>query len=383
MSPAGAAPQINIRFAEDGDAPAIERFNQRLDAGGAIFRMSLRAPLPGEHHSPEGHFVRREQLLVVEGDEVRGGVLLQHHRIAIRGVEQPFCWLQLPISEALVDRTYSSAFMPLLKNALRHQPVAMGLGVGGFDATWSQIMMRTRWRHAAVPFFFFPLHGGRFARELRYLQASSKRKIPAQIAAATGLASLAGIGWSSLRRLRLGSRTWTPSVETDFGPWADEVYHRAKSQYGALVSREASALRTVFPPEDQRYTRIRIRARNSNKELGWIMIVHKQMEDDKYFGNLHVGTLVNGCAELSDVPAILAAGFEHLADLGVDLVVANWSHQTWRAAVKSQGFFSGPSNFAYFVSPKAVPVLEDECPLAECHMTRGDCDTPASLMPRE
>ena len=112
-----------------------------------------------------------------------------------------------------------------------------------------------------------------------------------------------------------------------------------------------------------------------------MMVVHKEMRDDKYFGNLHVGTLVNGCASPADVPAVIGAGLQHLISLGVDLVVCNWSHRAWADAARAQNFLPGPSNFILFVSPEAKPVLEKDCPLSECHMTRGDCDTPSALMP--
>jgi hypothetical protein len=378
---AATPPKYTIRFAESGDREAIRRFNERLTAGGAGYRMPLSQRLPGEQFSTPDYFVHRRQLLVLEGSEVRGGVLLQYHRIALRGVEQPFCWLQLPLSEGLVDKRYSTALVPLLRNALRHQKVAMGLGVGSMQETWSQILVKTGWRHRTVPFFFYPVRLRRVATELRYLASRKALGTAAKVAAYSGAASIAGAFWNAARRLRSPRSTWRATVEPGFDLWADEVYERVKGEYGALANRQSVSLNVLYPPDDQRYTRLRMQSRATGKEIGWMMVVHKTMRSDKYFGNLHVGTLVNGCASLEDVPAVIAGGLEHLMSLGVDLVVCNWSHRVWAEAVRSQNFLPGPSNFIFFVSPEAKPVLEKECPLSECHMTRGDCDTPSALMP--
>jgi hypothetical protein len=374
-------PKYLVRFAEAGDGEAIQRFNQRLAAGGSTYRMPVNHRLPGEHLAPPGYFVHREQILVMEGDEVRGGVLLQHHRVALRGVEQPFCWLQLPLSEGVVNNTYATALMPMLKNALRQQKFAMGLGVGSYDETWARVMVKTRWRHQTVPFFFYPVNFRRVATELRYIESRKPLKIAARVAAYSGGASLAGLAWAGARRLRVDRSSWKAAVERGFDVWADEVYDRAKGQYGAMANRQSMSLNVLYTPEDRRYVRLRVQSRATGSEIGWVLVVHKQMQKDKYFGDLHVGTLVNGCAELKDVGAVMAAGFEHLLALGVDLIVCNWSHRVWTATARSQHFLPGPSNFICFVSPEAKPVLEPECPLSECHMTRGDCDTPSSLMP--
>jgi hypothetical protein len=371
-----------IRFATPSDREAIQRFNKRLAAGGATYRMPLDGRLDGEKHSAPDYFLFRKQMLVTEGQEVRGGVLLQHHRVAIWGVEQPFCWLQLPVSEGLVNNAYATAVIPLLNNMLRHERIVMGLGVGSYQEKWSQILVRTRWRHQKVPFLFYPRHLKKVLTEVRHLNSKPLLKLAGRAASYSGLGSLVGFTTSIARKLKLDRSDWVARVEPGFDTWADEVYDRAKSRYGALANRQSASLNILYPPDDWRYIRIRVQSKSTNKEIGWILTVHKQMRDDQHFGNLHVGTLVNGLAELQDVSRIITAGFDHLADVGVDVIVCNWSHSAWVQASRSQYFLSGPSNFIYFVSPQATPILEEQCPLGECHMTRGDGDIPSSLMPR-
>ena len=372
--------KFQVRFATPEDRAPIQRFNARLAAGGATYHIPLDERMPGEAFAPESYFVFRRQLLLLEGEEVRGGILLQHHRLSLRGVEQSFCWFQLPLTEGLIDPTYASAAMTILKNALRHQPFAMGLGVGSMQETWAQLLVRTGWGHRPVPFFFYPLHPARVAVELRYLKSKPGLHLAARVAAYSGIASAAGALRGIPRHVRLARADAECIPTPDFDTWADQVYRRAAPQYGVMANRQAATLRVLYPPGDQRYIRLRVRSR-AGEELGWIMLVHARMQENKYFGNLHVGTLVNGCCELRHVRSVLLAGFRELAALNVDLVVCNWSHHSWVEATRSIGFFSGPSNFFFFTSPAARKALDPAVPFSDTHLTRGDCDSPSSLMP--
>ena len=373
---------FSVRFGTPSDREALQRFNERLEAGGVKYRMPLNERLPGESIAPPDYFVHRRQLLVVEGEEVRGGVLLQHHRISVRGDEQPFCWLQLPLSEGLVNPDYASTILLLLKNALRHQKIAMGLGVGSLEEKWSQLLIRTGWDHHVVPFFFYPVNLRRVALELRYLESRRALKLAASVAAYSGAASMVSGIQKAFRSNRLSASGAISTRCADFDDWADRIYKRCAPEYGALANRDAMTLRVLYPPQDQRYVRLRVLSKATGQEIGWVIVVHKRMKDDKYFGNLYVGTIVNGCCDPKHADAVIAAGLQELIELGVDLVVSNWSHGAWRAASRSLGFLNGPSNFIFFLSPHAKPILESIGGVQETHMTRGDCDSPSALMPR-
>jgi len=112
-----------------------------------------------------------------------------------------------------------------------------------------------------------------------------------------------------------------------------------------------------------------------------VVVIHSQMREHKYFGELHVGTLVDGFGEVPTVPTLVHAGLQWLVDAGVDLVVANLSHKRWQKASRMCGFLPGPSNYFFFVSPEGNAILEPGCPLSEVHLTRGDGDGPFNLMP--
>jgi len=372
---------LRIRFATTSDRELIRRFNERLAAGGVTYRMPLDPRLPGEHLAPADYFVHRKLLIAMQDGEMRGGVLLQNHRMSIWGHEQPFCWLQLPLSESLINPKYARSFTPLLHKALEYQEFATVLGVGSMKEKLAKILVKSGWDHRPVPFFFYPVHVREVALELRYLHSKPALRLGSRAAAYSGMASAAGAVRGITRALQVTRTSATCSQVPDFDSWADEIYQRSAAQYGVIANRAATTLRVLYPPNDQRYIRLRIQSKASGRELGWIMVVHRKMKDDKYFGNLHVGTLVNGCCELGHVEPVLAAGFRKLVDLGVDLVVSNWSHSQWITATRTLGFLKGPSNFFFFTSPNGKPLVQAAGPLGVVHLTRGDGDTPASLMP--
>ena len=67
----------------------------------------------------------------------------------------------------------------------------------------------------------------------------------------------------------------------------------------------------------------------AGQDAGWILVASKRMKNNHLFGDLKVGTLVDGFGRASDAPALVAAGINHLAETGADIIVANFSHAAW------------------------------------------------------
>ena len=80
------------------------------------------------------------------------------------------------------------------------------------------------------------------------------------------------------------------------------------------------------------------------------------MKDNPYFGDLRVGTLAAGFGRVADAPALVAAGIDHLAEAGADIIVANFLHAAWARACRREGMITGPRNYNLFVSPDGPPL---------------------------
>jgi hypothetical protein len=108
---------------------------------------------------------------------------------------------------------------------------------------------------------------------------------------------------------------------------------------------------------------------------GWAVLLDTQMRGHKQFGDMRVGTIVDGLAPLESVAAVVRAATALLESRGVDLIVSNQMHNAWSRALLEAGFRRGPSNYLLALSPAfGVPGNE-----TEFHFSRGDGDGPVHL----
>jgi len=366
---------MNIRFAENGDIAAIDRLNNRLKAGGREDEMPLNPSLPGEaKYRPEGFPIYRRIMIAEDGQEVRAAMMLCHHNLYIHGKKQDFCWTKLPLSEGIIDLKYSLSIIKLMKKAEEYQPFLMGLGAGTPESDGHRFFVKMRWSWQPVPFFFYPVRVSKVLRCLRYFEKNAKLRFGALLGAYSGAGAVVSSLLALRRKLSTRLSAYEASVVEGFDEWADQIFYRSLADYPGAIRSDAVSLNIVYPPDDRRYIRLRVRRKGTKHEVGWIVVASKQMIDNHYFGNLKVGTLVDGFGSSENVPALVAAGIDHLVRIGVDIIVANFSHAAWREACRSFGMFSGPSNFHIFVSPQGGPLLEEFCPLDQLHVARGHSD---------
>ena len=341
---------MNIRFADDSDLAAVARLNRRLKAGGRDDEMPLDPALPGEaKYRPEGFPVYRRMIISEDGQEVRADMLLCHHNAYIHGVRRDFCWTKMPLSEGIIDSKYSLAIVQLIKRALDFQPFMMGVGAGTSESEGHRLFVDLRWRRQSMPFFFYPVNVSKVLRGLNYLKNNVKLRYGALLGAYSGV----GVGVSGLLALRRKLSTilsvYEASVVERFGEWTDRIFAHSLSDYRVAIRSDALSLNIVYPPDDHRYIRLKVMRNGAKVEVGWIVVASKQMSGNHYFGDLKVGTLVDGFGRLEDASALVASGINHLVRVGADIIVANFSHAVWVEACRRSGMFSGPSNFQLFV----------------------------------
>lgn len=362
--------QLTVRFATLDDTDRIARFNERLRLGGSVLSLSIDSDtLAGP---PTDGLPRRALMVAEDSKEIRAGVVLYHNQMYVAGTPRRFCWIQMPISEGIVDRSHAMAIVQLIRAAIQYEPLLISLGVGSTTEPWSRFAISLGWKHTFVPFFFYPVDCTRVLRGLRYLERRPNARTAAKIAASIGLGSLASAALALRRSLR---REFRAEIEVvgSFGSWADEVFNSSLPDYPALASRNAEALNLVYPLQDKRFTRLRVEQTDGN-DMGWVIVCAAQMDNNRYFGDLKVGVLVDGLARAASVPSLLAAGMEYLIAKKVDLIVANWSHTAWTGSMKRLGFFAGPSNYLALVPKEGVGELKSFETPSGMHLTRGDSD---------
>jgi hypothetical protein len=106
----------------------------------------------------------------------------------------------------------------------------------------------------------------------------------------------------------------------------------------------------------------------------------QNLKGHERFGTVRAGLIVDVMGSVNDAPKIMAAASRYLERRRVDLVRSHQSHPAWGEALRTAGFFPGPSYFLFATSRAMTARLEAVDPdQARVHCTRGDGDGPQYL----
>src|SRR6266550_4035806 len=103
-------------------------FNDRMLAAGVDARFLLHERPPVFDADSQ---VSTEARVIVDGDQIRGGYLLQWRAFSIRGEIRQVCAYQTPISEGIINRKYASVGALMIRDALAVNPLLYAVGMGG------------------------------------------------------------------------------------------------------------------------------------------------------------------------------------------------------------------------------------------------------------
>jgi hypothetical protein len=368
---------VRIRPYEERDVPAVAALNERLAAGGSPFRFPS-SPVPAWLPPGPGRPLWQELYVAEDDGEIRGGYVLKRQRFGVRGeLRSSVGFGQLPLSEGAVDRRFGMLGVRLLRDMVRRSPELFFLGMGGLRLPLPAMLARMRWTLRPVPFLFKPLRTGRVLRGLTALRSSATRRLALDALALSGLGALgSALAGRLLARRPPADLAWEPVDR--FDAWADEVWQATWRSHALIGLRDGASLGSLYPAGAERF--LRLRMLRSGRVVGWAVLLDTAMRDHKQFGSLRVGTLADCLARPGHETDVAAAATRTLAERGVDLIVSNQAHGAWRAALRAQGFFAGPSNFFFAASPALAALLApfDES-LPSIHMNRGDGDGPIHL----
>jgi hypothetical protein len=362
--------------------PAVRQFNARIVGHGLPVPFEFPASPVSEWLPPRpDRTVYQEMFLAVEDDVVRGGYILKHQEVWHDGRSHAVANLQLPLSEGIVDPKFRFLGVQLVRDALKRQPRLYSLGMGGLHNPYPRLLKGLGWSLSLVPFLFRMEHPARVLRELPLLRASRVRRMAADALVFSGAAFVGtklADGWARIRRR---SPDRTPSacrVVQNLGQGVDTVWELARDDYQLSAVRD---LTTVTALHDRSvFGNLHfLELEQDGAPLGWVVIGDSRMHGHRHFGNLRVGSVIDGFARPWNVPALVAAGVRFLRERGVDLVVSNQTHGAWIDALQGLGFRHGPSNFALARSREFAALTGPEADSRSFHFNRGDGDGPINL----
>ena len=354
----------------------VKAFNRRMRDKGSDQRIAEH-PIPEWLPPAASETLYQEYFVAVDKNGVHGGYILKHQCFWLDGEEVRTADYRYPLSEGIIDSRYGMVGLLTVKNAMRRQPLAFGLGMGSRQAPVARLLKTVKWQMADCPFFFRICRPQRFLRGVVHLRRSPWRRRALDLLAWTGVGSIGILAVQAARRSATDPDARGGTVH-EFGPWADETWERAREEYRFIAVRTAHELNRLYPKTDSRFHRILIRRKKD--VVGWAVVLDTAMKDHKQFGNLRVGSIVDCLAIPGAEAAVVSATTNKLARRGVDVIVTNQLHRSWCSAFRNNGYLSGPSNFIFTAAPKLAERLE---PLSEnaslVHMTRGDGDGPINL----
>jgi hypothetical protein len=355
---------------------AVERFNAKLSAGGSEWQFPELEKPPDADELPTW----TESFVAADGDEVYAGYIFKHQAFLLEGEPFDVSHLQLPLSLGQVDGEFAQVSAALIFDVIRRSSYVFSLGLGGEDTQFAKLLAAAGWKHITVPFYFSVKSPNRFARNIRLPPGRARVE---KVLRLLGRLRLAGLAFR-VRGL-LGSRGRPPRPAYDgvrgvprFERSADELLAAHAPSYGLVADRGSCTLNLLYPEGEQRYLRLVVE--RDDAVVGWAVVLDTPMRDDKYFGDLRVGSLADCFAAPEDAAAVVAAADDFLTRRGVDIVVSNQLHPAWCAALESAGYESGPSNFFFYFSEglaeHAAAVSSWE---RRTHLNRGDGEGPGHL----
>jgi hypothetical protein len=355
---------------------AIERMNMTLQAAGSEWQFPPEERPANADQLP----VWMESFIAVDRDGAYGGYLLKHQQFFAGGRPLEVGDLQLPLSMGQIDGSYAHVSAALLIDVIRRSPVCYALGLGSEETQFAKLLGAAGWQYRPVPFYFSVKAANRFARNIRLPSDRSRLQ---QLLRLLGRLRLAGLALR-LRRA-LGSRR-----SPERGPYskvrelprfdgaADELFKAHAPSYSLVGDRRVPVLNCLYPEGDERCLRIVVE--RDGRAIGWALLLDTKMRDNKYFGDMRVGTLADCFAAPEDAPAVVAAADDALTARGVDLVVSNQLHPAWCGALADAGYELGPSNFFFYSSEALREALSGQPEWENgIHMNRGDGEGPGHL----
>lgn len=358
---------------------AVKLFNQRLREGGAATYRFPEWPVSRWLPAGDGETLFEEYFLANDGSDVRGGYVLKHQPYWINGSLATTGCPYLPISEGIVNARFGRVGLQILLHALKRRPLSYGIGMGGANGAFPQVLKSMGWTVCDLPFFFRVVRPGAFLRNFSYVERIRGGKAAARILAATGA------GWLGARLVN-AVRTRTPpdarelswTLVSEFGADVNAIWEAGHTTCSLAAVRDAAALARLYPRHAGKYVRVVVT--RAGESVGWAVALDTPLRGHNFFGNARLGSVIDCFARPGAEFDVVHAATRALEERGVDAIVTNQAHESWCRAFKRAGWMNGPSNFAFASAPQLtarIAPFDEHRP--RFHLTRADGEGPTNL----
>jgi hypothetical protein len=351
--------------------PACRAFNERLCARGKPPFLLPEDASVNERSATYGDIRRSHYVAVDDSGAVRGGVLLMEQRGWLDKAAIPLINIQSPLSEGIVDRRFSGVSVQMLKFVYSRSRYAYAVGMGDAENSFPRLLRAAGWSVSSVPFEFAVIHPRRFLKEIGPLR-SGKRSWAARAIADSGLGSVLLKTWH-LAHPDPPVQGYSLEPATSWPDGLNAVWERCRDEISFSVLRDESTAAALYPDREPRLKRFLLRF--AGDVVGWSVNVATKMEQNPKFGDLLVGTILDGLSTKAHIGALLAMTRKALREMGAEVILTNQTHYIWEEESRRLGFVRGPSNYLLAMSKDLAAALASEPgALRRTHVNRGDGD---------
>ena len=360
----------------DDLVPAVRAMNERLKEGGetwGFYRNSLPYWVPrGDDPSQT---VWQECYLVRSEDKVHGGFVLKPQQFFMEGTETWMATWQGPVSEGLVDPKLAAVAMLCLRDMGQKQPQ---LFTWGGSPKLLQLLDAFGWSRTGTALQISILNAGRFLREARVLRTSDKRRRALDLLAASGLAGAGAALWRLAHRA--GTRRLEAQPVDQLGPEMDEIWTTVRDSYGCIAARDVATVNRLIAPDHWPHGKL-YQFTYQGRPVGWGAVRVTAKEDDRRFGNMTVGAILDALALPGYEADVCAALSRILAAQKPDMIITHMTHKRWRRGLKRSGFVEMQRRRAFCAIPELADKLGNDLDgfLEKAHLTPIDADGPHGL----
>lgn len=362
---------------------SIVPFTSELEAAAARFNARMhdaRAPtaflLPERSHATtrHGEVTVTHYVACDEQGDVRGGMLCHEYPAHVAGRTARVLNISAPLSEGIIDPAYTWVGSLLIKHALRENPLAFVVGMGGPDKPLPRLLRAMRWTVSVVPFYFRMLNAGRCAQELAPFRASRGRRFAASIAATTGIAAIGALALHrASREAANAAREFTVDAITEWDTVA-EPWNAFVPRTTFAVERTPGVLPFFYPLNRSGFQVWAMK--RSTVPVGWFGLAITRMSANPYFGDLTVAVLTDCVGTTEAVQAGPMLAIERAKAAGAELLITNQQHQELQTGCVRAGWRAAPSNYLLATSPTLSTQLRSET----TYLTRRDGDGLVNLI---
>ena len=311
---------------------------------------------------------------------MRGGYTLIRQDVSLHGSVRQMAFLQIPLSEGIIDRKYASLGLFLLKDAMRRAPLLFGLGMGGFGQPLPKMFGLLKAHVVSVPFFMRVQCANAVLRNLQGVQRRpALQRAGAALLAGSGLAQAGASLVHAFRSLRRpAANGFTITRETEFGTWLDDIWDAAAPGYSMIVVRNRETLAYWYSNRGDWMHFLCVR--RAGQPVGWAAVGDARLNNHNHLGNARLGSVID-CLALPGLEAeVISLATTWLADRKVDLIISNQSDPRWVEGLRRSGYLEAPSNYLFAAAPELLKEIATLDPaLQRVHLTRGDGDAAYNL----